>query len=289
MSTLFESEPEMTTTALAPWFGSNRMLAPIVGKELRGCKWVGVPFAGGMSELAHIKASTIVVGDLHRHVINLALVLACKGQPERLMMKLGALPFHPDTLAYAQKACLEMERGGWNFGELDGRPAEQWALNYFICCWMGRSAKAGTEDEFKGNLPVRWSATGGDSNTRYRSAIESLEAWCAIVRRCNFVVQDVFEFLDNVKDLVGHGLYLDPPFPGPGDAYKHKFTEDQHRQLAAKLATFRNCRIVCRFYDHPLVRELYPEPNWTWVMLKGRKQSNDAAPEVLLINGESYA
>lgn len=26
-----------------------------------------------------------------------------------------------------------------------------------------------------------------------------------------------------------------------------------------------------RFYDHPLVRELYPESNWSWRFLRGEK------------------
>lgn len=42
-------------TALAPWFGSNRMLARYVGEELAGCQWVGVPFAGGMAEIFQIE------------------------------------------------------------------------------------------------------------------------------------------------------------------------------------------------------------------------------------------
>jgi len=61
-----------------------------------------------------------------------------------------------------------------------------------------------------------------------------------------------------------------------------------HRRLADKLATFTTARVVCRFYDHPLVRELYPEQRWTWRHLAGgRKQTNGDAPEVLLLNGPS--
>lgn len=267
-------------TAIAPWFGSNRMLAPAVGEELRGCKWVGVPFAGGMSELVYIKASSIVVGDLHRHVINLARVIADPAACDRLATKAIALPFHPDVLAEAQGYCLAVEA--------DAGDSETWALMYFICCWMGRSAKAGIDDEFRGGLPVRWSATGGDSNTRYRSAIESLRAWQAILARCNFVCQDVAEFLGNVKDDPSHGLYLDPPFPGPGDAYRHKFPEVKHRRLAARLSQFKHVRIVCRFYDHPLIAELYPEGPWRWRRLEGRKQTNGKAPELLIVNGPAF-
>lgn len=60
-----------SVTSIASWFGSNRMLAPIVGQELAGVPWVGIPFAGGMSELVHITARTLQVNDLHEHVINL--------------------------------------------------------------------------------------------------------------------------------------------------------------------------------------------------------------------------
>ncbi|MBN2024962.1 MAG: hypothetical protein JW809_19450 [Pirellulales bacterium] len=273
--------------ALAPWFGCARMLAPEVGKLLAGCRWVGVPFAGGMPELAYIDAPTIVVGDVHRHVMNLAAVVATTKCRRRLSAHLSRMPFHPDVLALAQTHCEEMERGGWTFETADAELSERWALNYFIVSWMGRSGKAGTVDEFKGALPIRWNANGGDSNTRYRSAVGSLRAWHRILRRCNFATIDVFEFLAKVQDLDGHGLYCDPPFPETGLPYKHKFTEEDHRGLAKALGAFQKVRIVCRFYDHPLVRELYPETRWRWRPFTGRKQSNAEAPEVLLVNSRS--
>lgn len=265
------------------------MLGHTVAEELRGCKWVGVPFAGGMCELAHIQASTIVVGDLHRHVMNLACCLAVKEGASQLATSLSELPFHPDALKYAQSVCEEMERGGFDFARKDSEPSQRWAVNYFLSQWMGRSGKAGTEGEFSGKLPVRWNANGGDSNTRFRSAVASLEAWGAIMRRCNFVVLDVFEFLERFDDQPGHGLYCDPPFPGPGDDYKHKFTIEQHRRLAKRLAAVTKGRVVCRFYDHSLIRELYPEGRWTWRRQIGRTQANKESPEVLILNGKSYA
>lgn len=39
------------------------MIAAEVGKELAGMKWVGVPFAGGMAELAHIDAPSLLVSN----------------------------------------------------------------------------------------------------------------------------------------------------------------------------------------------------------------------------------
>jgi len=278
---------DMKVTTLAPWFGSIRTLAHTVGEALDGCRWVGVPFAGGMSELAHIDAPSIVVNDIHRHVMNLAAVTATTRGFRNLCLGLSRLPFHPDVLAYAQKACEEMERGGWTFDVAANELSERWALNYFIASLMGRSGKAGTEDEFKGNLSVRWNANGGDSNTRYRSAVQSLRAWHRIMRHCNFATIDVFDFLAKVQDIEGHGVYCDPPFPDCGVKYRHKFSDDDHRKMALALAEFRRALVVCRFYDHPLIRELYPETQWRWQHFTGRKQSNADAPEVLLSNNPS--
>lgn len=49
-------------------------------------------------------------------------------------------------------------------------------------------------------------------------------------------------------------------------------------------------RVVCRFYEHPMVRELYPEPRWVYHAVEGgKKQSNGAAPELLITNTNEAA
>lgn len=273
----------MTTTALAPWFGSNRLLAHRVGELLAGCEWVGVPFAGGMSELAHITARTLLVNDLHRGVINLAVTLADPKLGPKLIRQLRRVPVDGDVLAAAQVRC--QARMAVGRPHRDEMPDLAFAGDYFVCAWMGRNGTAGTGREFNSGLSVRWDAGGGDSAVRFRSATESLTEWQAIMRRCTFTILDVFAFLDRCKDAPRHGLYLDPPFPGPGDDYKHKFTETDQRKLAARVAAFERTRVVVRFYDHPLIRELYPEREWTWHHPEGgRTQANKAAPEVLIVN-----
>src|SRR4051794_3718103 len=130
-------------TALAPWFGSNRLLAPIVAQELSGCRWVGVPFAGGMAEVLAIEAPTIVVSDLHRNVINLARVVADAELGPKLYRRVRRLVFHPETLAAAQDFARTNEPGD--------SPDLAAAVAYFTCCWMGRSGRAGTDAEFSGS------------------------------------------------------------------------------------------------------------------------------------------
>ena len=269
----------LPVTAIAPWFGCARMLAEEVGKLLKGCRWVGIPFGGGMPEVAAIDATTIVVGDLHRHVINLANVIKDPYMGVRLIRRLRREAFHDDTLRESQEWCKRHTE----YPATDCRDVEA-ARHYFIACWMSRSGKSGIDDEFNGRLPVRWNANGGDSCKRYQSAVRSMNAFRRILQRVTLLVQDCFEFLSNCQDEPRHGVYCDPPFPDAGAKYKHKFTEAQHRQLAETLLRFRKATVVCRFYDHPLIRELYPTGKWHWHHFTGRKQSNADAPEVLLTN-----
>lgn len=267
------------TTALIPWFGCARMMAERIGQHLRGYRWVGIPFAGGMPELLFVDAPTIVVNDMHRHVINLANVLRDPYMGPRLIRRLKREAFHPDVLTESQEWCkAHTERSALNNRDVEA------ARHYFIACWMGRSGNSGINDEFNGKLSTRWNSNGGDSNTRYRSAVASMNAWRRILQKCSFSTLDVFEFLDRVEDEAKHALYCDPPFPGPGDRYKHQFSDDQHLRLAQRLGGFTNLRVVCRFYDHPLIRELYPVGRWKWHHYKSRKQSNASALEVILTN-----
>lgn len=277
----------MKITALAPWFGSNRMLASTVGSELEGCSWVGVPFAGGMAELQHINARTIIVSDLHKHVINLARVVKDPALRQNLVRRLDRLPFHADVLDDAQEWCKIHEPCITSQPDLDA------AENYFVACWMGRSNLSGTGNEFHGRISVRWNANGGDSNVRYRNAYRSLAQFTRTFQRCTFETMDAIKFNERTEDTEGHGLYEDPPFPQVGRRYRYssgKNSEQErefHTRLRDSVRRFRKTRVVMRFYDHPLIRELYPQDDWTWLFLKGRTQANKEGAEVLLINGES--
>lgn len=267
---------DMNVKSVVPYFGGCRMIAKKIAEELSGLAWIGIPFGGGMPELAHINCRSIVVNDLHRHVVNLAYCIADPNLLQSLRQRVDRLPFAPDVLAQGQEFCASREPE--NPGDLN---AATW---YFVTQWMGMSGRSGTEEEFRGGLSVRWTSSGGDSNTRYRSAVRSLGAWHRILRRCNFSMLDCFVFLDKCKDQDGHGIYCDAPWPSDGDGYRHKFTEADQRRLAEKLASFRNCRVVIRYGDHPLIRELYPDSRWTWKEIEGRTQANKSKAEVLITN-----
>ncbi len=282
---------------LLPYFGGNRTNAATVGELLKGCRWVGIPFAGGMPELLHIDAPSIVVSDLHLHVVNLARTLKHAGERVDglggwLADQLDSTPFHPLELRAAQEWCRKQtesdhhRRHRFETMVLNGGYCGKTAFAYFVTQWMGRSGQAGTDKEFSGNLSVRWNANGGDSNKRYRSAIEGIAAFQSVVQRCNFVCQDCFEFLANVQDVDGHGVYCDPPWPDAGAAYTHSVDDRTfHAKLCNELTAFRNARVVIRYGDHPLIRELYDDSrHWTIHEVAGRTQGGNTQAELLIVN-----
>ncbi len=273
----------MRINTLAQWFGGNRTLSHRVGEALGKLRWCGVPFAGGCPELAHINTAAGAANDLHRHIINLARVVRDNDLVEQLVRRLDDLLFHPDELAGAQRRCRERE----TLDEFGGVPDVEWAADYFTACWMGRGGHAGKKHEFDQKLSLRWTSSGGDSSVRFRGAIESLREWQAALRKWSFSCLDAFEFTAHVRDVKGHGLYVDAPWPGAGEEYRHGFSPNQQAALAEALAAFDLTRVVVRFGDHPLVRELYPESHWTWLRQSSRNQRNGKVAEVLLVNGGS--
>lgn len=276
------------TTALLSYFGSNRILASAVGKALDGCNFVVVPFAGGMCELLHINARTMLVGDKNRHACNLANVLKDPTLGSLLIRRLRREPFHPDTLKEAQEFCIGVESSvsaGGLFGSVRPDPNRlDWARAYFIASWMSRGGATGTDGEFNGGLSIRFDANGGDSNTRYRSSTNGLLAWQRVMRRCNFYCVDFRDLLARVKDDEGTGIFADAPWFGAGDGYKHKFRDADHRDLAALLTAYRRAKVIVRYDACAMTEELYPRTLWSYEEKTSRSQANKGVSEVIMTN-----
>lgn len=243
------------------------------GQLLRGCTCIAVPFAGGLCEVPHFKANVLLVNDLDRHVMNLATVV--RDEPKRLAELCDKTLFHPDELAMAQAICKRKR--------VSEMPCMEWAHAYYVCSWMTRGGKMGSQGEFDQGLSVRWKSGGGDSVVRFRNAVEGIAEWSQAVRPCTFTTLDALEFLRQCKkrDIKENGIYVDAPWPDDGDHYVHNIDQTELRDA---LESFKSTKIVVRFGDHPLIRQLYAEPRWTWHRVTGRTQANDAKAEVLLTN-----
>lgn len=282
--------PEIKIGALTQWYGSNREKTEAAGRELGKLDWCGVPFMGGLPELRLIQARSGVAADLHRHMVNLARVVR---DPD-LCAQAGALldltPFHEAEYRDCQERCRDREKPRFVLSDEASTiapPDVRWAVDYFISSWMGPGGSSGKSQEFTRYFSSRWSSSGGASVTRFRSAVESLLGWSRVLSRWEFRVMDAFAFINEVDDTEGHGLYCDPPWPKLGIEYKCRFSDEDQAKLEKKLRGFSKTRVVVRFGDHPLIRELYQPPHWRWVEFSTRNQANNEVAEVLIVNGPS--
>lgn len=294
-------------TTVVPWFGSNRSQAEDVGAALEGCDWVGIGFYGGGCEADYINARSVVANDLHANAIRLYKVI--KHQGRKLYKKLLNAPISATLLAEAQaRLCLDEYANPthgalFSGGDESHRDDIDRAADYFLVTWQGRNGTAGQECELSGSVCTRWEAGGGDPAVRWKSAKRMIRHWQYVFNRFLFENMDVFDFIARCKktddsmmaknadkrDVIG--LYFDPPFPDAGEAYKHSFTDADHRRLAREVVQFKNARVCMRFYDHPLVRELYPEDKWEYKVREERDAHNKKKIGLLLTlkNGRQLA
>lgn len=299
---------EMRVGALAPWFGGKRTLAPAICVELGRHTQFFDPMCGSMAVLfAKEPSQKETVNDLHGDIINLARVVAAEDTAEMLYNRLQRVVFSEGLL---EDAGLALESGA----ETTSLDRAYW---YFLACWMGRNGTAGTE-RVDYQIAVRWTKNGGSPTVRFRNAVDSLPAWHRRLQNVVILRRDAFSIIDRFEDCPETAIYVDPHYPaetrsnvsgegrstgGGGGRYLFEFShtpglarDDDHARLAAALRAYKRARIVVSTYDCPRYRGLYD--GWTFVdhsrqknlhAQNGRGARPKQAPEVLIINGPSYA
>lgn len=286
-------------TALAPWFGGKRNLAATIAAELGDHRAYWEPCCGSMAVLlAKDACSYETVNDLHGDLINLARVIADDDLAPRLYARLQRTLMAEDLVIEAgDRTRVEYDDDG---------PDLPRAYDYFLASWASRNGVSGTDIERNIRTPaVRWTANGGAGPTRWAAAVESLPWWHYRLRRVLILRRDLFDVLEKIDDQAGGAVYIDPPYLLEGHRtgstrYIHEFDPGQHTRLAKSVARFARARIVISYYDAPGLDALYPPNRWTRRTLPTIKKnlsnchsrgegSRPEAPEVLLINGSSYA
>lgn len=295
MSTI---ESEMKIAAINPWFGSKRRLAPTIIQELGKHRAYWEPFCGSMAVLlAKPEASAETVNDLHGDLINLARVIAHRSAGPELYRRLRRTWMHKDIF---EASAEEFRARGHS--PAPSEPDVERAYGFFICSWLGRNGVQGTQSYNQGYC-VRYTKNGGHGSTRFNSCIDSIPAWRRRLRRVTILNQDAFDLLARIEDAPGVSLYADPPYLVKGAKYVHDFNDgfmsqmNDHERLADALSRFKKTRVVVSYYDHPSLAALYA--GWTRreVFLSkalsnpsARDEEVDSvAPEVLILNGPSYA
>ncbi len=295
----------MKVKAIAPWFGGKRTMAPAIVTELGKHTQYFEPFCGSMAVLfAKEPSQKETVNDLHGDLINLADCLqdefAAPWLYERCQRTLFSEGLLQEARAYFDEHLEEPVLAG-------NRERAYW---YFVACWMGRNGTAGTERQDY-QIAVRWTKGGGSPTVRWRHAVESIPPWHERLRNVVILCRDAFQILDRLEDVPQTAIYVDSPYHmvtrgakknGKGSRYKHEFNHDSplfgddHLLLRNLLAGYKHARIVVSYYDCPQIRELYA--GWTFMehtrqkhlhAQNGRGARPKEAPEILILNGPSYA
>jgi DNA adenine methylase len=274
----------MRITALAPWFGAKRNLAPRIVEVLGKHRVYWEPFCGSMAVLL-VKPPCVMetVNDLHGDLTNLARVVQHQQEGPRLYRRLRRTLMVEDLC----RESMDVVREDMSGNEMD---AER-AYHYMLASWLGRNGTAGTAS-YNFNFCVRYTASGGHAAKRWRSVVDSIPAWHKRLRNVTILRRDAFELLQRVEDKPGTAIYVDPPYLVKGAKYLHDLRPEQHDRLAELLNGFRWARVVLSYYDHPKLSELYPgwkreeiEVSKALLHQGQRGKNNSKALEVLLVNG----
>ena len=297
----------MKVRAIAPWFGGKRTMAPLIVTELGKHTQYFEPFCGSMAVLfAKEPVSQESVADLHGDATNLAWILQDLQSAELLYDRAMRTLFAEAMIKQLWKDLAE--------SPCPSRPDPERAYKFFVFSWAMRNGVAGTS-RVRGNgfqIALRFTPRGGSPAIRFKSAVESIPAWHDRLRNVVILRRDAFELLPRFEDTKPLALYADPPYfaqsrtgfaaAGATSRYEHEFSHespmfgDDHERLRDELARFKHARVVVSYYDCPRIRQLYD--GWTFIehsrqknlhAQNGRGARPKEAPEVLIINGPSYA
>jgi DNA adenine methylase len=297
----------MKVRAIAPWFGGKRTMAPAIVVELGKHGQYFEPFCGSMAVLfAKPAVSQESVADLHGDVTNLAWILQDLELAEQLYDRAMRTLFAEAMIKQLWQDLAE--------SVCPSRPDPERAYKFFVFSWAMRNGVAGTS-RVRGNgfqIALRFTPRGGSPAIRFKSAVESIPAWHDRLRNVVVLCRDSFQLLPRFEDSKALAMYVDPPYfsesrsgfaaAGATSRYQHEFSHsspmfgDDHERLRDELARFKHARVVVSYYDCPRIRQLYD--GWTFIehsrqknlhSQNGRGARPKEAPEVLIINGPSYA
>lgn len=289
--------PDMKITALSPWYGSKRTLAPTIIEELGDHKAYWEPCCGSMAVLlAKPQARAETVNDLHGDLVNMARCISGPETGPMLYRRLRRLVVADELLAEYDAPIRRGDYAG------EGVDIDR-AVSFFVTSWMGRNGEVGLAKQERGRqLAVRWSPNGGDPATRFRNAVTSIPAWRRRLRGVTILRRDLFAVLEKIGDEPDTAIYVDPPYIAKSDEYLYDFKDgfmdeaSDHERLAAALSRFKLARVVVSYYEHPELDRLYPRWTRRKVYLNRNMASvqvgtsgKKVAPEALILNGPSLA
>jgi DNA adenine methylase len=206
------------------------------------------PFAGAASLFWHMDPPRKVeaLNDLHSEIINLFRVLQDREQYEALAHRLTWTPYSLDEFRLA----LETEGNG---SEVDR------AWSFFVRQNQGFAGVAKTEGDWGKAISSSWRGMSATS-TRWRTRLGLLHKWHDRLSRVQLDNRDALTCI-RYWDTPETVFYIDPPYvadtraAGSKAAYKHEYSDQDHRQLVDLLLACTG-KVVLSGYDSELYQPL---------------------------------
>lgn len=275
-------------TALAPWFGAKRALAPEIVRQLGPHTSYFEPFCGSMAVLfGKPPARHELVNDLNRDLVNVARVIQTPALAGQLLTRLHFTFMAEEAYRAARAVVVEPFAG--EVGDVDR------AYHALVFWWLGRNGLAGLKRRHTGSsFAARYAPTGGCPAVRFRSFVASVPFFARRLASVIVCHRDAFGLIEKIPDRAGVAVYCDPPYLTKSAEYEHDFADADHARLAAALARFNSARVVVSYYPHPALADLYPPGRWNRAEKVVNKQIRNTdtrngcavkATEVLLVNG----
>lgn len=287
---------DVAINALLPWFGAKRLMAERIVAELGNHSAYWELFCGSMAVLlAKQPAPMETVNDKHKQLVNLARIIQHDIYGPMFYRRVRRVLCSHELMNEAAERWKAREAAG-EFPDSSvtiGNVTH--AVEFFVTSWMGRNGVSGTKSYNQG-FARRFTKSGGHAATRWCGAVDSIPAWRRRMAGVAILSECGIGLAERVEDSTGVVIYADPPYIEKGAEYVHDFTDEDHSRLARSLSRFKSTRVIVSYYDHPRVRELYSGSQWRIYSVpmprNMRNQSGETggetAPEVLIINGESY-
>lgn len=252
---------------LIPYIGAKHRLAD---RLIKICADTGADtfidvFGGSAAVMlaAHSSFKKLVYNDLDGDLVNMFRVVADDGQRRLLFKILRRLP--PSRQIWNEDA-EKYVAGGFSFASCSD-PIERARRTFYRHCFAygGKVRCGGFVFSHNDRHAIKEVA-------RYRNCLRKLA-------RIGGLFRDVMiENLHYSELLRIHGrnekfcMFIDPPYAGSEHYYSRTFGPGDHTFLAQQLESIP-AKVVCTYYDTPLIRDLYPETRWHWKSISATKNS----------------
>lgn len=248
-----------------PYIGGKYKLRGMISARLHatGRTCLVDVFGGSGAVTLHSGFGKRVYNDINGDIVNLFRVMADDGQRRMLLRKLRWTP--PSRQIFEDDYAV-FRRAGFSFGPVEC-PIERARMTFYrhIFCFGGKTRTGGFAVSTNDRKHIK-------EVYKYHNTLRHLSHYGKFFSNTVIENLDFSDLIEKYRDKEQVVFFVDPPYPGYAAYYSHNLSVNQHRQLADSL-TEASAAAVCTFYDHPLVRRLYPSGLWSYEVVNGVKNS----------------